>query len=210
MKIAKILSLLLVVCMAVAVFASCGQDTDKATIPDPLAGKTHAEISKQLYDAVLGDFYDYYEKATEAETVSERYALMAIAEAKLLESGIMLPSTAKGGNYAISRVVPYTVTPTLWGNDSDRFHQLIVLDGDQAPLLPAERDELKALWKSSATSAEYEAAAKAYLEEKGYKRLLSIKWHILPILRHGMSSIPISPPTPRRSSIPMMVFWNMI
>ena len=131
-KIFIITAIVLVVACLVGVLAACGgsktQETTAATtapaateeaavtLPD-LSGKTHAEVSEILYDYVLGDFYNYYQKANEASSLAERYALMAIAEAKLLEAGIMLPSTANGGNYAISRVVPYTVTPCLWGND---------------------------------------------------------------------------------------------
>lgn len=168
MKITKFLALLLVVCMAVAVFASCGETVtdDPVEMTDPYAGKDHATASKELYNAVLGEFKSFYDKAADAETVSERFALMAIAEAKLLESGVMLPSTANGGNYAISRILPYTVTPTLWGNDSDRYHQALIVNGD--PLTPAERDELKALWKTCTTSEAWEAAAKAWVADKGY------------------------------------------
>jgi len=153
--------------------------TDKATTPaatEPATEKefpditdemTHQEISDALYEYVLGDFYAEYMAAKEETNLSKKYAMMAIAEAKLLEAGVLLPSTANGGTFAISRVVPYTVTPCLWGNDSYRYHQVLAVDGD--PLTPAERDELKALWKNAATSDEYETAAKAWLAAKGYK-----------------------------------------
>ena len=45
---------------------------------------------------------------------------MALAEAKLLESAVMLPNTANRGNYAIGRVAPYTADYSLWGNDYKR------------------------------------------------------------------------------------------
>ncbi len=181
----KLFALLLVVVMVLAMFAACGKtegndtesqkDTESETTPvqpveaaDPFAGKTHAEISDALYEQVLGDFDELYAKAKEAESVSERFVLMAQAEAKLLESGVMLPSTSKGGNYAISKVAPYTITPVLWGNDSDRFYKAIIVDGENA-IKAAERDELKALWSELKGTGTYEAEAKKYLEGKGYK-----------------------------------------
>ena len=180
----KLFALLLVVVMVLAMFAACGKtepadtdtqadtstDTEKVepvVATDPYAGKTHAEVSDALYEAVLGEFDEIYAKAKEAETISERFALMAIAEAKLLESGVMLPSTSKGGNYAISKVAPYTITPCLWGNDSDRFYKAIIVAGDNA-IKASERDELKALWSEKKGTGTYEAEAKKYLEGKGY------------------------------------------
>ena len=135
-------------------------------LSDPYADKTHAEVSELLYEEVLGEFYDYYTRATEAATVSERYALMAIAEAKLLGSGVMLPSTANGGNYAISRVAPRTVTSVLWGSDEFRFHNALVVKGN--PLRRTEVEEMKAEWAKRRGTGNYEAWAKSYLKGKGY------------------------------------------
>ncbi len=132
---------------------------------DPYAGKEHIEISDDLYAKVLGEFDTYYKAAKQAETVSERFALMAIAEAKMLASGVMLPSTANGGNYAISRMAPYSVSTVLWGNDSDRFYTAVIVKED--PLTPAIRDEMKAKWNEFSTGAEYLSWAKSYLTGKG-------------------------------------------
>ena len=168
----KLLCLLLTLVMAVSVLASCGGNkpgnNNTPTNPpvDPYAGKEHAEISEDLYAKVLGEFDEYYKAAKAATTVSEKFALMAIAEAKLLETGVMLPSTAQGGNYAISRVVPYSISSVLWGNDSDRFYSAIIVNED--PLTPAIRDEMKAKWAECATAEEYFAWAKSFLAEKEY------------------------------------------
>ncbi len=171
----KLLSLALALVMLVAAFAGCadpkdpGSDETQAPVADPVdqfAGKDHGEISDALYQQVLGEFDTYYKAAKEAKTVSERFALMAIAEAKLLETGVMLPSTANGGNYAISRVAPYSSSTVLWGNDSDRFYTSVIVDGN--PLTPALRDEMNAKWAELSTGAEYLAWAKTFLTEKGY------------------------------------------
>ena len=55
-----------------------------------------------------------------------RYALMAVAEAKLMETAVMLPLNTIGGRYAISRVAPYTTDRVLWGTDYYRYHQALV------------------------------------------------------------------------------------
>ncbi len=166
----KILSLVLAVLMLASLLAGCKpsgdtDNTEPVVAVDPYAGKDHGAISEDLYAKVLGEFDTYYKAAKEAKTVSERFALMAIAEAKLLGSGVMLPSTANGGNYAISRVAPYSVPGVLWGNDSDRFYSAVIVNED--PLTPAERDEMKAKWAECKTGAEYLAWAKSYLTGKG-------------------------------------------
>lgn len=170
----KILSLILVLVMVVSVFASCGNNNNNNDDPgtvtlnpvDPYAGMSHADASAALYAKVLGEFDTYYKAAKAATNVSEKFALMAIAEAKLLESGVMLPSTAKGGNYAISRVAPYSISSILWGNDSYRFYSAVIVN--ENPLTPALRDEMKAKWAECATADEYLAWAKSFLAGKGY------------------------------------------
>ncbi len=176
----RFLSLALCLVMIVAVFAGCadnnkpadttadnsGNDPTATAPVDPYAGKDHGVISEELYNKVLGEFDTYYKAAKEAETVAERFALMAIAEAKLLGTGVMLPSTAQGGNYAISRVAPYTASTVLWGNDSDRFYTSVIVKED--PLTPAVRDEMKAQWANAKTGAEYLSWAKSFLTGKGY------------------------------------------
>ena len=185
----KLLAILLVAAMVLSFAACAGKKGEETTAPvteepqsvdtnvevevaaelaaDPYADKTHAEISDDLYDKVLGEFDEVYAKALEADSIAERFALMAIAEAKLLESGVMLPSTSKGGNYAISKVAPYSITPCLWGTDEYRYEKAIIVDGENA-IKAAERDELKALWAELKGTGTYLAKAKEYLEGKGY------------------------------------------
>ena len=126
------------------------------------------DLSWAIYEDVLGEFYEVYQAAKEAENLSERHALMAIAEAKLLGSGVMLPLGSNGGNYAISRVAPYTATSALWGNDSYRYHNVVIAT---EPLAPAVRDEMKAKWAELCVDDEvyYEDWAKEFLTEKGYE-----------------------------------------
>ena len=51
--------------------------------------------SATVYDSILGEYYEYYQQALATSNVSERYALEAIAEAKLLNAAIMLPTTTQ-------------------------------------------------------------------------------------------------------------------
>ena len=153
-------------------------NTDGSNNEDP--GKTANDINvdyddEAIYDEIFGEFYDAYQLAFQADTVSERYALMAIAEAKLLEAGVMMPMQANGGNYAISKVAPYTITPVLWGSDSDRYHNAIVAT---EPITAADRDALKALYAELKGTGTYEAEAVKYLTEHGYEiqRSYSLGW----------------------------------
>lgn len=136
--------------------------------------------SEQIYDSELGDFYTAYQAAkaitgSDPESVSERYALMAIAEAKLLESAVMVPTTSNGGNYAISKAVPHTYTYTLWGNDAYRYHQMLVANEF---LTSGDRDEVTEMYNEAledggqfdgwASADAYSDEVRSYLEGRGY------------------------------------------
>ena len=180
MNAKKILCLVLALVMTLSMVA-CGEKEPVATEPvatepvvdapveyvDPYAeyADDYDALSQAIYDDVLGEFYTVYEAAKAATNVSERQALMAVAEAKLLGSGVMLPLGSNGGNYAISRVAPYTATTTLWGNDSYRYHNVVIAT---EPLKVADRDEMKAKWAELKGTGTYEQWAKDFLTGKGY------------------------------------------
>lgn len=126
---------------------------------------SYDEISALVYDEVLGEFYEAYMEAKEATNVSERFALMAVAEAKLMESALMLPLYALGGNYAIGRLAPYSTNYCLWGLDSDRVYKAIVTT---EPITTEDRNEMKAKWSELRGTGTYEQWAKDYLVSKGY------------------------------------------
>ncbi len=173
----KILAMLLAVCMLASI-AACGKPAEPEVVEpsatdvaieyvDPYAdlADDYDAQSEAIYNDILGEFYAAYEEAKSVENVSERYALMAIAEAKLMESAVMLPLTSNGGNYAISRAVPNTATSTLWGNDSYRYHNMLVAT---EPLKAADRDQLKALWAELKGTGTWEAEAEKLVTELGY------------------------------------------
>lgn len=169
------MALALVMCFGIVACSKTNdpnlEDSGEATTDAGKSGKTvdmeaYGKTSKTLYDQILGDFYTAYQTAlAEKDNVSLRYAYMAIAEAKLLEAGVMMPNSSQGGKYAIGRVVPYTVSPVLWGNDSDRYYKILITT---TPIKSEHREELKAKYKAADSADAYYAAAKAYLTENGY------------------------------------------
>lgn len=171
-KIFAILAMVLVLVLSIGVFAACNPKGDNPEMPvrhPEVDQEAYLAKSQQIYDAQFGEFKTAYAKALAAENVSKRYALMAIAEAKLMESGVFLPTTAQGGNYAISKAAPNTTTSVLWGNDRERFHNVIVAD----KLITArDRAAMKAEWakmkSENKLGSEYESYVKTYLASKGY------------------------------------------
>ena len=165
-KLAKVLSLVLALTMLCGV--ALGEGTQLAVdAQTEVDVEAYEETSSEVYDLVLSEYNDYYTKAKEADNVSERYALMAIAEAKLSEAAVMIPLESRGGNYAMTRIAPRSTSSTLWGNDEDRMHQAIIIkDGI---LKSEEVEELRALWNEVRGTGTYDAKAKEYLLGKGYE-----------------------------------------
>lgn len=169
-KIFAILAMVLVLVLSVGVFAACNPKDGGKTDPDAERLEQYLAESAKIYGEQLGDFKAAYAKAVaETKNTSKRYALMAIAEAKLMESAVYVPGTAKGGNYAISKVAPNTISSVLWGNDSYRFHNAILAD---KLITAADRTALKEQWstlrKEGKTAKDYEDAVKAYFSTHGY------------------------------------------
>ena len=181
----KIVSLMLVAALSVSLCA-CGGGSDKGTetasgteaqsANGTESGTTDAgpdmtkygEESSALYEEILGEFYGEYQKALEAGSVSERYALMAIAEAKLLEAGVMIPTTSKGGRYGITHTAPYTFDYVLWGTDQTRFHNALVY---KELVKEADYTHLKEKWAELKGTGTYLDYAKEYMAGKGYTQV---------------------------------------
>lgn len=145
------------------------------------------ETSTELYNEALGDFNDALATAKEAETVDERYALMAVAEGKLMESAMMYPLTSKGGMYAMYRMAPRTRDYTLWGSDQDRYHQYIVT----TDFIKAEDyNEMRAKWNELKGTGTYESWVKEYLAGKGYtlKDSFSMPYASDPVTWDGLAT----------------------
>ena len=145
------------------------------------------ETSTELYNEALGDFNDALATAKEAETVDERYALMAVAEGKLMESAMMYPLTSRGGMYAMYRMAPRTKDYTLWGSDNDRYHQYVVT----TDFIKAEDyNEMRAKWDELKGTGTYESWVKEYLAGKGYtlKDSFSMPYASDPVTWDGLAT----------------------
>lgn len=143
-----------------------GAETSAKTMEE-LAAMEYDERSSYLYEQNLGEFYEYYQEAkAELDDIPKRYAMMAVAEAKLLESGVIIPNITRGGNYAITRVAPHTKNSTMWGNDNYRYHNQVVT----TEFIKAEHvAEMRAKWEELRGTGTYEDWVKEYLVEKGYE-----------------------------------------
>ena len=147
--------------MVALLLCGCNRRTEKPQ-QEP---EDYDTLSREIYDAALGEFLQAYEAAQQATSVSQRHALMAVAEAKLLASGVMLPLSASGGSFAISRLAPRTTPTVLWGSDADRFAGGLVTT---KPITKADRAVMEEQWTKLKGSGEYLSWAESYLKEKGY------------------------------------------
>ena len=197
-KFTKLMALLLVLTMMLSLVACAGNEkpvetTAPATEPAPTeevtepAGDVYTgpdwaaieamdydEASDALYEWNLGEFNAAYQDAkSEITDLDLRLAKMAIAEAKLMESGVFIPVYGDGGAYAMNRAVPRTVTTTSWGLDEYRWYTALVTN----ELITSEdRDALTGLWGESADADAWMAAAKAFLADHGYT--LTDTWNV--------------------------------
>ncbi len=186
-KIMRLLGLLMVLVL-IFVLEACGgnNSTDIGTVTggnsniegnaettsDDIQGNGNAEAAFTVYDndediymAALGEFYDLYEQALSANSDSERYALMAAAEGKLLESGAAFPLYTSGSSYLMTRLVYRTGSYALWcGEQTDYGYYLITNEIIKAD----DYAYLQDLWNELSGTGTYRDEAKTYLTEKGY------------------------------------------
>jgi len=118
----------------------------------------------EIYDAVLGDFTALMDAAEAAESIDERFILEAKAEAYLLDSAVMIPTTTQGGAYAITRIAYRTIPYANWGNDDDRWGTMVIANEF---IKKEDRETMKEAWaKAVAGEGEYNAAQ--MLTDMGY------------------------------------------
>ena len=124
------------------------------------------EKSSYYYDFNLGEFNEYLATATsEVLDTNKRFALEAIAEAKLLEAAVFYPTYSNGARYAFGRIAPGSTTTNGWGGDSSRYQYAIVTN----EILQTEhRNHLKEMLREKRGTGEYQAEAVKYLTEQGY------------------------------------------
>lgn len=172
----KIVSLMLALVMLLSLFA-CGNNADNnSQAPQNSQGGTAPNGEENfepltyddetIYMASFQEFYDLYQEALAiTDNQSERVAKMAVAEAKLLESGVLFPLNSHGGNYTMGRLAVRSAPTVAWGNDEYRYHNAIVTN----ELIKAEdRSAMAAHWAEVAGDGTYEQWAKDYLTSNGY------------------------------------------
>ena len=187
----KFLAMLLVVLMALALVACTNKPSETTPTQNPEPAKTDETTpteeapveetpepvirpdawegldDEEVYNTVLGKYSELLEASKALEnTIDQRFMMQAEAEAYLLASGVMIPTTTQGGAYAMTRIAYRTVPYVQWGNDDDRFFGMVI-SGDQEFITKEEREEMKELWaKAVAGEGEYDPIA--YLESKGH------------------------------------------
>ena len=186
----KLLAIVLALVMCLALFAGCGEKNNPDTPSNPSTPNTpsnpstpddptpegpqyldlsdldYEDMSDTIYDMNLGEFYEYYQTAkAEVVDLDSRLAMMAIAEAKMLESGVFAPIYGDGGAYAMHRAVPRSITTTSWGLDEYKWHSVLVTN---ELIKIDDRNALIGLWGDAETADEYFDSAKAYLADHGY------------------------------------------
>ena len=178
-KTTKILSVVLALIMVIGL-AACGgntpannntapaNNTNNAdnTTPAVVRPDSYARLDEEkVYSEVLGKYAELSAAAKAAKTDDERFVLYAQAEAYLLDSAVMLPTTTQGGAYAMSRIAYRTVPYVNWGNDDDRWKGVII---SSDLITKEERADLVEQWKKAvAGEGTYDPAA--YLTSKGHK-----------------------------------------
>ena len=165
--LALVLALVMCLALAVPAFADGGQLMADVNTQDAIDVEAESAASDELYDEIFGEYVEYYEKALAVGDQGERLGLMAIAEAKLLETGVVLPYENNAGNYAISKVIPHSISSVSWGMDGQEYRALkSVLIADRI-LLPDERAALTAKWSECGTAQEYVDYVKQWCADNG-------------------------------------------
>ena len=168
MKTMKNGKILVLAVTSLACLAGCGEEVD------PNAGVQYARNAdeEQVYESVLGAYNEMCNQAAKIQDDDERFVKYAEAEAKLLESAVMIPTTTQGGNYAMTRVAPRTIPYAKWGNDEDRLAKMVMVkkqaSADHEFITSDERTELISKWEAARAGGD-QYDPKAYLSGKGYE-----------------------------------------
>lgn len=176
--------------------------------PPSIESDDYDEISAYYYDYNVGEFYDMYEHATEeVMDMNKRWAEEAIAEGKLMETGMLQPTTCNGGQYAFGRIAPGSTTTNGWGSDNERYQYSIVTE----EILKAEdREALKELLNEKRGTGEYRAAAQKYLTDKGYhlKDSYNITFTELPTTWDMMNTSKAADTVPVLGTLDSLLFFD--
>ena len=151
----------------------CAVDLEElpAVIPSPAStvnfggnGAYAPQNDGDVYADAFSRFKALAERARAEKDLDKRYVLFAEAESYLLDSAALVPTTASGGSYAVSRIAPHTAPFVAWGSDDDRLGASVI---SKDLLTGEERADLLALWEKAVKGeGTYDPAA--YLRSKGH------------------------------------------
>ena len=143
-------------------------ETTPETTDAPAEEKPFAvyDNDEDIYMANLGEFYEAFQAATTtAENVSQRYALLAVAEAKAIESGVGTPMYGGTAGYNMSRIVYCSGGYAGWRGTMSDLTQYVITN----EIITAEDyKHLKELRTELVGTGTYMTKAVEYLTEKGY------------------------------------------
>ncbi len=175
----KLRQLSLLSAAALLAVVGCGNTTASS---DSSSSKVQSYDDETIYQDVLGEYQAALDAINpvngnkdEYNNDSKRYIRLAQAEAKLLDSAAILPTTTDGGSWAITRIAPNSVPSVQWGTDNDKLKSLVISDDF---ITVEERNELKALYnqeKAKGSEGNYDPAS--YLTGKGH--ILQTEYHTL-------------------------------
>lgn len=138
---------------------------NKDTVEEGLVFTVY-DTDEEIYMANLGEFYNaFVEATTGAENVSERYALLAVAEAKMLQTGVATPMYGGTAGYNMSRIVYMSGGYAGWRGGMADLSQYVITN----EIITAEDyNALKKLRTQLVGTGTYMDEAIKYLAEKGY------------------------------------------
>ncbi|MCD8379955.1 MAG: ABC transporter substrate-binding protein [Lachnospiraceae bacterium] len=125
-----------------------------------------SDNDEAVYMQALGEFYDTYQASLDTSlSVSERYAMMALAEAKLAESGVGSCYNTSGGGYYLYKQAYRCGNYAGWGSDGGRQWRALYTN---ETILADDYNYLRTLWNELRGTGTYREEAEAYLAAQGY------------------------------------------
>lgn len=149
-----------------------GANTNVANTPSDPTGDDSAasafvvaDTDEEIYMNNFGDFYEAYQAAMTAETISQRHALLAVAEAKFLESAGGTPMYGPTAGYWMTRSVYRSTGYAPWRGTMTDYSQQIITN---EIITTEDYNHLKELCRDLSGTGTYIEEARNYLTEKGY------------------------------------------
>ncbi len=187
-KSIKKVSLSLLSLVTIATLAGCQKNDNSSSsssqggssvVPSTEKYEDHikALTDQNVYDQVLPGLAEAIDAANaEAANQDVRFAKFAKAEAILLDSAVMIPTTTRGGYNAITHAAPHSVPYVDCGNDDYRIYKAVItdqlIDGADIEALRTKWKEKKAAGTVYDPKAELDALNKGYT----YKRKYTTTW----------------------------------